>query len=230
MKPDKIHDALNLINDEWIEAVEKLRSNRKRRKIWYENMRGIFTVAACLCLMFLGIYTFDNFNLFSTGYEQAASSELEEVEDYVVSEESESEGVSAESTWDDEGAEDVSDESEDAAESAVEVEEWVRTAYVKIIEWQPDGFVGTVTDATKLDAYDIGAELFVKINENSYIEIYTDTISYFADGMPDPQEIPVGTEVYVYFDVREVYVETSESSKEVKNVVHAIALTSDYWY
>lgn len=216
MKPDKIHDALNLINDEWIEAVEKLRSNRKRKKIWYENFREILVVAACLCLMLLGIYSVDHFNLFSSEYDAVAESADE----------------TAQSVENTESAVDCTEsvEESESAESAGEIEEWVRTAYVKIVEWHPDGFVGTVTDTTKLDAYDIGTELFVKFDEHSYIEIYTDTISYFADGIPNPQEIPVGTEAYVYFDEREVHLGTPESGDDVKIIVHADVLTSEYWY
>lgn len=57
MKQDKIHDALNLLDDEMIEEVDRLRNGRKKSK--YAWVRWL-SVAACFCVIFGGIYAMKN--------------------------------------------------------------------------------------------------------------------------------------------------------------------------
>ncbi|MEE0884032.1 MAG: hypothetical protein U0L59_02255 [Faecalimonas sp.] len=57
MNQDNIHDALNMLDDELINEVSKLRDIRKKRK----NMSlRLGAIAACLCLLMVSVYVFGN--------------------------------------------------------------------------------------------------------------------------------------------------------------------------
>lgn len=51
MNLDDLHDALNLLDDDMVESVERLRS-RKRKRRWIRFL----SMAACLCMGVMGLY------------------------------------------------------------------------------------------------------------------------------------------------------------------------------
>ena len=55
MNQDNIHDALNMLDDELIHEVSKLRDIRKKRKSMSVRLGAI---AACLCLFMVSVYVF----------------------------------------------------------------------------------------------------------------------------------------------------------------------------
>ena len=55
MNQDNIHDALNMLDDELINEVSKLRDIRKKRKSMLVRLGAI---AACLCLFMISVYVF----------------------------------------------------------------------------------------------------------------------------------------------------------------------------
>ena len=55
MNQDHIHDALNMLDDELIHEVSKLRDIRKKRKSMSVRLGAI---AACLCLFIVSVYVF----------------------------------------------------------------------------------------------------------------------------------------------------------------------------
>ena len=55
MNQDNIHDALNMLDDELINEVSKLRDIRKKRKNMLVRLGAI---AACLCLFMVSVYVF----------------------------------------------------------------------------------------------------------------------------------------------------------------------------
>lgn len=57
MNQDNIHDALNMLDDELIHEVSKLREIRKKRK---NMLVRLSAVAACLCLFMASVYVFGN--------------------------------------------------------------------------------------------------------------------------------------------------------------------------
>ena len=52
MNQDKIHDALNLLDDDMIEAVDRLRVKKKKKK---KRWVPYISVAACVLVLFVGL-------------------------------------------------------------------------------------------------------------------------------------------------------------------------------
>ena len=72
MNQDNIHDALNMLDDELINEVSKIRDIRKKRK----NMLVRFSaIAACLCLFMVSVYVFGNGQLKLGGANKGAAME-----------------------------------------------------------------------------------------------------------------------------------------------------------
>lgn len=67
MSLDDMHDALNLLDDDMVEAVDALRSRKKKRKVHW--VRWI-SLAACLCIAVISLYGVGR--LFSTQNDGAA--------------------------------------------------------------------------------------------------------------------------------------------------------------
>lgn len=53
MSLDDMHDALNLLDDDMVEAVDALRYNRKKRKVHWARW---ISLAACLCIGVISLY------------------------------------------------------------------------------------------------------------------------------------------------------------------------------
>lgn len=203
MKPEEILDALNFIPDEWIEAVEKLRSKRKRT-----NLKNILAVAACICVGFLGIYAMDKAGLFSLGQNTESCDTLE-----ISNDTAESFAEAAEeSAWDSEHTQSA-EESEDA--------DWENCLTVQIQTWQTDAFIGIVTDIGNSKDYREGMEVVVKFDENSYVEVEKDDILHCFDGIPEQELLPVGMSVIIYYDSQMVSSEVDECTGRERSVLHA---------
>ena len=102
MNQDNIHDALNLLDDELIEEVSKIRDQRKKKKIIWVRWG---TLAACFCLILVGVYMAENGVLKLGGTKDSASAD----EIYVESAES---GEAESESMDSEGKDDVGTEVE----------------------------------------------------------------------------------------------------------------------
>ena len=72
MNQDNIHDALNMLDDELINEVSKLRDIRKKRKSMSVRLGAI---AACLCLFMVSVYIFGSGQLKLGGAKKNAATE-----------------------------------------------------------------------------------------------------------------------------------------------------------
>ncbi len=72
MNQDNIHDALNMLDDELIHEVSKLRDIRKKRKSMSVRLGAI---AACLCLFMVSVYVFGNGQLKLGGADKGSAIE-----------------------------------------------------------------------------------------------------------------------------------------------------------
>lgn len=72
MNQDNIHDALNMLDDELIHKVNKLRENSKKRKNM--SMR-LGAIAACLCLFVVSVYVFGSGQLRFGGTQKGSAKE-----------------------------------------------------------------------------------------------------------------------------------------------------------
>lgn len=77
MNQDNIHDALNMLDDELINEVSKLRDIRKKRKGMSVRLGAI---AACLCLFIVSVYVFGSGQLKLGGAKKGAAEEDMSVE------------------------------------------------------------------------------------------------------------------------------------------------------
>lgn len=77
MNQDNIHDALNMLDDELINEVSKLRDIRKKRKSMSVRLGAI---AACLCLFIVSVYVFGSGQLKLGGAKKGAAEEDMSVE------------------------------------------------------------------------------------------------------------------------------------------------------
>lgn len=102
MNQDNIHDALNLLDDELIEEVSKIRDQRKKKKIIWVRWG---TLAACFCLILVGVYMAENGVIKLGGAKNSVSA------DEIYVESAESASADSEAT-DGEGTDDVETEIE----------------------------------------------------------------------------------------------------------------------
>lgn len=118
MKQEMIHDALNLLDDGLIEAVDTLRASKRKRKLpWVRWM----PLAACLCLL-AGLAFF-----FPHSAENTAS-----------------DGIFIEvNTSAEQEAESPNEMSNGSSAAGSMTGDPLVT--VQIDSWQPDGFLGTIT-------------------------------------------------------------------------------------
>lgn len=195
MNIDNIHDALNLLDDDMVETVDKLRNEKAqiikmhRKNIW---VRWV-SVAACLCIVAVSVYVTDGFGLmlFKAESNDAAQMEVE------------SESVSMENKSD------ITDDSEGAnstetnkdyitGESTVEVP----SVLVEIVSWQENGFVGTIAGIVDTEKYAVGTTVTVKFKETV-----------------DSTDFPEGSVVCVQFSAEE-----TETDAEIILYVEQISL------
>lgn len=140
MIEEKIHDALNLLDDDLIAEVEYLRNRKKR-----ENKKWIAwtAMAACMCIV-VGSVGFHFVNYFgSTGANESANM-----------------GGMLESSDDAESA--IEEENKTEHESMREVPAFG----VEIVEWRENGFVGTIVEMIDTDIYPVGTEVYVNMTSN----------------------------------------------------------------
>lgn len=141
MNIDNIHDALNLLDDDIIEEVDKLRNKGKqsrqkeKKTVWLKTV----SIAACLCIVVCA-YAFGKLGL--DGYKMSSREDI--VNEGILDEE-----------YVNDSKETGSSEQKKSNEPSVEVE---------IVSWEETGFTGTVKDSTDTTMYVVGSTVTVKPN------------------------------------------------------------------
>ncbi len=148
MNIDNIHDAIGLLDDDLIEAVDKLRNNGKQNRqvekktVWVKAV----SIAACFCIV-ISAYIVGKLKLH----------EDKKFDERVVTEGITNEGYVSDS----QGTE--SSEQKKSNGPSVEVE---------IVSWEETGFTGTVKDSNDTAMYVVGStvtvELKDKINQDAF--------------------------------------------------------------
>ena len=143
MTEEKIHEALNLLDDNLIAEVEFLRARKKREtKKWI----GWAAMAACMCVVAGSVFAAFADRFFNFGANEGAGMEGESELIY------EQESLSK-------------DENKMENESMQEVPAFG----VEIVEWHEDGFVGTIVEIIDTDIYPVGTEVYVNMTWNSQL-------------------------------------------------------------
>ena len=159
MREEKIHDALNLLDDDLIAEVEYLRSRKKSNvKKWMSWA----AMAACMCIIAGSLYA----NLLG-GMKKSESADggasignlesMQETDVQYGSKDDFDKPVTAENEYlEDEAGQEESRE--------------VPSVLVEIVKWEGAGFKGIVAGIVDTDIYSIGTEVYVKMNENMKLE------------------------------------------------------------
>lgn len=149
MKEDKIHDALNLLDDDLIGEVEYLRSRKKSNgKKWMSWA----AMAACVCIVMGSVYA----GLLGGMKSSDAGTE----------------GMAMEGVQENQNAEGLVEDQENAAiaesdEQKDKVEEEglkeVPAFLVKIEAWDEKGFFGTIVGIEDTEIYRVGTGVYVDV-------------------------------------------------------------------
>lgn len=160
MNIDNIHDALNYLDDDMIEAVDNLRKEKSQ----YKTSQKVAwvrwaSVAACFCLIAASVYATAELELLQLGGPR---------KDAVKNE-------SADGSWDEVGGSDMEapdmennmdNESDGAPDNNTgtnsNVEATVLQLEIKITEWKEDGFEGVVVISEDEKFLKLGQQVFVK--------------------------------------------------------------------
>lgn len=207
MNPDKIHDALNMLDDDLIEEVNVLRI--KKKKLNNRWVRRI-AIAACLCIIIAGIFAANNLGILPLG---GAGNNKQQ----------------GEMSGNPEGISMVQENHSDA----IGKELWETAEYpsvlVKIKGWQEDGFFGTVTGSFDTDTFEVGEDIVVLYGENIGEEISIGDGTESEDGVPESMDFPVGSVVRVWFAKQAGYPESIDTEEPINCIIYAerIALEED---
>lgn len=192
MNPEKLHDALNLLEDDLIIPVERLRE-KKRTFRW----RHFGALAACLAVVCaLGLYglgLFDRAKTNDTAPEEA--------------------GLQVENITDSEAGD---EEIVDQAQTGIAAE--VPSVLVRIDKWEENGFAGTVWETVDTDIYPVGTAVTVRFEKNIQLAVTDDSTTRYSHLTPGARPFAEGTVVRVSFRTAE----TPESMSPGKEITRTI--------
>lgn len=242
MKQEQIHDALNLLDDDLIEAVDALRGNEglndnsfreqsfaknkeKRNMPWIKYM----SVAASFCLVFLGAFALQQFKEHFSDNDKVDSIGNTYGNDEDLDGMTNSDGLTGgpghgldgeiaegDVNGNDDGA--TTDFPDDGAtDIGVNIGE-VPSVLVRIDTWQEDGFAGVVAGIVDTDVFSVGADIRVFFNEDISVGIKTNDGMRFEKGAPDKADFPVGSIVRVQFVKREQTTEDTDNTKHAGTI------------
>lgn len=197
MNIDNLHDALNLLDDDLIEEVEVLRSERKmqvqrRSKKWIVRYASL---AACVLLCVVCVYAVGGFFLnVLTGGKKSDSSAIGG-EDIVIKGES----ATVESEQDAVPPQDSGTESENTTTATGEAKSEAREIKVEVTALVREGIVGVVKESDDTEMYDVGTELTVVLLEDKSLVESGAVGMQYQEYVADDVAFPVGSVVIVRF-------------------------------
>ena len=197
MNIDNLHDALNLLDDDLIEEVDGLRSERKlqtkkRSRKWVARWTSL---AAAFVLFVVSAYAVGA--LWMRGFGGAKKSDSSVIveenttnkgESSTIEEDTEASPTQQESTVTDNSSAATGESKSEACEIKVEV-----------TELKNEGFVGVIKESADTETYTVGTELTVVLMEDKWL-VEGDTIDVqHKDYVTDDVAFPVGSVVIVRF-------------------------------
>lgn len=202
MRCDKIHDALNYLDDDLIESVNALRTGEKLRKIHW--LRWV-SLAACLCIAAAGLYLAWPY-MFRTYEECIPEDNFADIGSSVsggyTDNAGEITGNSSKQTEANNSQKSVGEET-DALHGGSDESLKVYLAYVKIESWQGDGFSGSIVEEPSAGETDPGVlksgdTVVVKFSDDILI-VMPGGASGYAKDVPDSEDFPVESVVGIEF-------------------------------
>lgn len=202
MNIDNLHDALGLLDDEFIEEVETLRS-RQKNAANHHRMRRVLRyvpIAACLLICIISIYAVGgSFINILSGSKKSDSNETakEEFSDTVggnTAEESDQDGMPSQNSG-------VKDESSDTA--AGESTTGARELKLEVTKVTEESIIGIVKESDNVEEYSVGMVLKVMLptyqveEESGIVELK------HKDNSEDDMTFPLGSVLTVRFTPQE---------------------------
>lgn len=197
MNIDNLHDALNLLDDELIEEVEVLRSERKvqvqrRSKKWILRYASL---AACVLLCVVCVYAVGGFFLnVLTGGKKSDNSAGVGADSSIKGE-----SATIETEQDALQSQDSVTKSENESTATGEAKSEAREIKVEVTALVREGFVGIVTESDDTEMYGKGTELTVVLQEDKSLVESGAVDMQYQEYVADDVAFPVGSVVIVRF-------------------------------
>lgn len=187
MREEKFLNALEFLDDSMIEAVNKRRERKKKRKMY---MMRILAGAACLCIVFAGLLVSNTLYLF-------LQDKFKYTEDYWNNHRWEGSWGNEESI--------IGVKPEPTIENNKESEgflEEASTVIIKITNWQEYGFEGTVAGLDDTKIFALENEVIVVFGENVCIGVWNENVETYVeiDRVPTSTDFPEESIVKVRFN------------------------------
>ena len=197
MNIDNLHDALSLLDDEMIEEVEVLRSNKQVPAL-KRSKRGVLryaSFAACVLLCIVSVYAVGGFfvNVLSGGNKSDSSAIVGETEAI------NGDSATIESDRDVVPPQDSGTKNENESTATGEAKSDAREIKVEVTELINAGFVGVIKESADTETYSVGTELTVVLMEDKWLVEGDATQVQHKDYVTDDVAFPVGSVVIVRF-------------------------------
>ncbi|MBE6573876.1 MAG: hypothetical protein E7652_05735 [Ruminococcaceae bacterium] len=212
MRPEKLHDALNYLDDDLIESADIRRNNSSKAKPWLK----ILPLAACFCIITVAAFAAYNSGYFDSTNISEEPTETENKSGYkeelAPSLPSENEGIPDEAPPPDkvtknesviiesaDGESDMSDNIESESES-----EELPSFGVSVFEWTEDGFNAVISEITDTEIFPVGTKIKVIFDDRCNIGIKTENGYKIIEKQPSEKDFPIGTKATVlFYDLKE---------------------------
>lgn len=219
MSCDRLHDALNELDDALIEEVEALRGKpRSVRRRWVRPV----AVAACFCVMAMTLLAIQAYDLWKTpdtstqGGDDAAGTvdgstgeetHVTEIQPEVTVTEPYLDGSTTIPV--------VGNATQPTKTGTGALTQIVEKPAVKmrIVNWDENGFVGVITEHVDTDVFAIGSKVTVRFLEHTGFEVTEGEFVSYHTRVPTEDELPIDSEVTV--QIKETSVPDQGESDEL---------------
>ena len=205
MKEEKIHDALNFLDNDMIEQVDKLRNiGTERKSYWTKGL----AMAACICLIFGGIFAY--------GIHKDKGKPNGDGGTVASGEKTDSQFSGAQGDFGNSTNEQISSMDKNQVDVATltgngsEQEVKFPRVLVEILEWEEGQLLGKILDKKDADMFEIGSDISVYWEDYIVLVAYTEGYGkylYRNYGAPTQEQFPVGSSIMVDVDSYEVKAE-----------------------
>lgn len=182
MNSNRIHDALNYLDEDLIRPVEQLRNSGGGRKPW----KHWAAIAACFCLLATGAFAVSKFAptppdhvITPTNATQAGT---------VPTDADVADGAHMEVT-----------QSTAATQTPPLATAEVPSVLVTVSGWEDNGFRGTVSRIVDTGIFPVGTDVLVRFAQNISVELPEGDVLISIPGPPDAADFPPGSTVLVLF-------------------------------
>lgn len=195
MNAEQLHDALNYLDADLIQSVERLRSSGKKIRIRW------LAVAACFCLLATGAFAAKKLGLFPI--DQTPPDAGLTPTHATPTNATQATPTDAPTTPTGAGV-------TDGSQSTSQVDETTSplaptgilecpSILITISAWENSGFLGEVSGFVDTDSIPMGTTVAVHFTSNISTDVLHGNVLYWTPGAPDADDFPVGSTVCVRF-------------------------------